>query len=64
MIYRGSFLADTSREKDLLDLDLEPISKLCGVPKSSFSEFCTNNITAFNTIANNKQNVKVILIFF
>jgi len=56
--HRGSFLADSYNERLVLDDDVDPITRLMGIPQKSFKEFCTSNIEAFNVVAPNQEKVK------
>ena len=52
-------MADSYNEKLVHDDDIDPITRLIGIPQKSFKEFCTENIEAFNVVAPNQEKVKV-----
>ena len=52
-------MADSYNERLVLDDDVDPITRMIGIPQKSFKEFCTSNIEAFNVVAPNQEKVKV-----
>jgi hypothetical protein len=55
----GSFLANAFHEKRVLNDDIEPITRIMGIPQFSFKEFHTSNITDFNASIQNSEGVTV-----
>jgi hypothetical protein len=54
-------LANVFLSQHIRSDEIEPISRIIGIPHNSFKEFNTRNIEAFNASVPNKENVKVIM---
>lgn len=52
-------MADSYNERLVPEDDIDPITRLMGIPQRSFKEFCTENIEAFNVVAPNQEKVNV-----
>ena len=56
---RGSLLATWYLQEKFQDIQMEPVTRVMGIPPTSFKEFNKENIRGFNDIARNKPGVKV-----